>query len=127
MPVVTINGGPTRSTGDTSPWTDGTTAEPAGTTVHLSIGGQHLTATVQLGGAWGVSAAALPDGTYQVVARITDAAQNTGTATRPSPSTAPAGLWTPTPATDRTRPCACSAEASRVSAGTAPASGSPSG
>lgn len=80
LPVVTINGGATRSTGDTSPWTYGTTAEPAGTTVHVTIGGQHLTATVQPGGAWGVSAAALPEKTYKMVAWITDAAQNTGTA-----------------------------------------------
>ncbi|RHW23233.1 DUF3494 domain-containing protein [Nocardioides immobilis] len=62
VPVVTITGGASRSTDDTSPWTYGTTAEQAGTTVHLSIGGQHLTATVEAGGAWGVSAAALPGG-----------------------------------------------------------------
>lgn len=80
VPVVTIDGGATRSTVDTSPWTYGTTAEQAGTTVHLTIGGQHLTAVVQPGGAWGVSASALPPGTYDVVASVTDAAQNTGTA-----------------------------------------------
>ncbi len=80
VPVVTIDGGATRSTVDTSPWTYGTTAEQAGTTVHLTIGGQDLTATVQPGGGWGVSASALPVGTYEVVASITDAAQNTGTA-----------------------------------------------
>ena len=97
VPVVTINGGPTRSTGDTSPWTYGTTAEPAGTTVHLTIGGQHLTATVQPGGAWGVSAAALPDGTYQVVARITDAAQNAGTANQALTINGPGGPGDPDP------------------------------
>ncbi len=80
VPVVTINGGATRSTDDTSPWTYGTTAEQAGTIVHLTIGGQHLTATVESGGTWGVSAQALPEGTYHVVASVTDAAQNTGTA-----------------------------------------------
>lgn len=82
VPVVTIDGGATRSTVDTSPWTYGTTAEQAGTTVHLTIGGQDLTATVQPGGGWGVSASALPVGTYEVVASITDPAQNTGTATQ---------------------------------------------
>jgi hypothetical protein len=82
VPVVTINGGASRSTVDTSPWTYGTTAEQAGTTVHLTVGGQHLTATVGAGGAWGVSAATLPGGTHNVVASVTDAAQNTGTATQ---------------------------------------------
>ncbi|MEP9363329.1 ice-binding family protein [Nocardioides sp. CN2-186] len=82
VPVVTINGGATRSTSDTSPWTYGTTAEKAGTTVEVSIGGQHLTATVQPGGTWGVSAAAVDPGRYKVVASITDAAHNTGSATQ---------------------------------------------
>lgn len=82
VPVVTIDGGATRSTKDTSPWTYGTTAEKAGTVVHVSIGGQALTATVQPGGTWGVSAAALRDGRYKVVASITDAAHNTGSATQ---------------------------------------------
>lgn len=82
VPVVAIKGGATRSTEDRSPWTYGTTAEQAGTTVHLTIGGQHLTADVQPGGTWGVSASELPTGTYEVVASVTDAAQNTGTATQ---------------------------------------------
>ena len=60
LPVLTIDGGATRSAVDTSPWTYGTTAEKAGTTVHLAIGGQALTAIVQPGGTWGVSAAACP-------------------------------------------------------------------
>ncbi|MDP3893054.1 ice-binding family protein, partial [Nocardioides sp.] len=82
VPVVTIDGGAARTTSDTSPWTYGTTAEKAGTTVHVTVGGQHLTATVLSGGTWGVSAATLPTGTHTVVASITDAAQNTGTATQ---------------------------------------------
>jgi hypothetical protein len=82
VPVVTIDGGATRSTTDTSPWTYGTTAEKAGTTVHVSIGGQNLSATVKPGGAWGVSAAALDPGRYKVVASVTDAANNTGTASQ---------------------------------------------
>ena len=40
VPVVTIDGGATSSTTDTSPWIYGTTAEQAGTTVHVAIGGQ---------------------------------------------------------------------------------------
>ncbi|MCW2753901.1 MAG: hypothetical protein JWQ32_1312 [Marmoricola sp.] len=98
VPVVTINGGSTRSTSDTSPWTYGTTAEQAGTTVHLSVGGQSLDATVQPGGTWGVSAQTLASGTYTVVATITDAAGNTGTMTQtlavgppPVPAVTPPG------------------------------------
>jgi hypothetical protein len=79
VPVVAIDGGPTESTEDTSPWIYGTTAEQAGTVVHVSIGGQNLTATVLTGGSWGVSATALPLGPQSVVASITDPAQNTGT------------------------------------------------
>lgn len=82
VPVVTINGGATRSTNDTSPWIYGTTAEQAGTTVHVTVGGQTLTATVLTGGTWGVSATTLPVGPRHVAASITDAAQNTGTATQ---------------------------------------------
>jgi hypothetical protein len=82
VPVLTIDGGQSRSTSDTSPWTYGTTAEQAGTTVHVSLGGQSLTATVQPGGTWGVSAQTLASGTYTVLASITDAAENTGTITQ---------------------------------------------
>ena len=82
VPVVTIDGGPSRATSDTSPWIYGTTAEQAGTIVHVNLGGQSLTATVQPSGTWGVSAEALASGTYTVLASITDAAQNTGTVTQ---------------------------------------------
>ncbi len=81
-PVVTIDGGAARSTDDTSPWIYGTTAEPAGTTVHVTIDDQELTATVLDDGTWGVSAQTVPEDAYDVVASITDAALNTGTATQ---------------------------------------------
>lgn len=81
-PVVTIDGGATRTTKDTSPWTYGTSGEQAGTTVHLAIGGQDLTATVLGDGTWSVSATTLAEGRYHLVASITDAAGNTGTATQ---------------------------------------------
>ncbi len=82
VPVLTIDGGAARSTSDTSPWTYGTTAEKAGTLVHVSVGGQFLTATVQPGGTWGVSAQTLAAGAYPVLASITDAAGNVGTMTQ---------------------------------------------
>ena len=97
VPVVTINGGATRTTNDTSPWTYGTTAEPAGTTVHVNIGGQHRTATVASGGTWGVSASTLPEGSYKVVAYVTDAAQNTGSAIQDLTIGQPAGPNDPEP------------------------------
>jgi hypothetical protein len=81
-PVVTIDGGATRTTKDTSPWTYGTSGEKAGTTVRLAIGGQHLTATVLGDGTWSVSATTLQAGRYHLVASITDDAGNTGTATQ---------------------------------------------
>jgi hypothetical protein len=80
LPVVAIDGGATRSTTDTSPWIEGMTAEQAGTTVHITVGGQNLTATVLAGGTWSVSATTLSAGPHEVVASVTDAAQNTGTA-----------------------------------------------
>jgi hypothetical protein len=77
-----VDGGAARSTVDTSPWIYGTSAEKAGTSVLVRIGGQTLTATVLTGGTWGVSATTLPAGDHQLVAEITDAAQNRGTATQ---------------------------------------------
>ena len=81
-PVLTIDGGASRSTRDSSPWTYGTTGEQAGSTVTVTIGGQHLTAVVLGDGTWGVSAMTLPDGTYHVVASITDAGGNTASRTQ---------------------------------------------
>lgn len=82
VPVLAVDGGAARATVDTSPWIYGTTAEKAGTTVRVKVGGQTLTATVVTGGTWGVSATTLPPGAHQLVAAVTDAAQNTGTATQ---------------------------------------------
>ncbi len=81
-PVVTIDGGASRTTEDTSPWTYGTTGEQAGSTVDVAVGGQDLTTTVAGDGTWGVSAQTLSKGTYQVTASITDAGGNTGSATQ---------------------------------------------
>ena len=82
VPVVALDGGAARSTVDTSPWIYGTTAEKAGTAVLVTIGGQTLHAIVLTGGTWGVSATTLSPGARPLVASITDAAQNTGTATQ---------------------------------------------
>ncbi len=82
VPVLGVDGGAARSTVDTSPWVYGTTAEKAGTSVLVRIGGQTLTASVLTGGTWGVSATTLPEGAHQLVAEVTDAAGNRGTATQ---------------------------------------------
>jgi hypothetical protein len=81
-PVITIDGGASRSSQDTSPWTYGTTGEKAGSTVKVTVGGQHLTAGVLSDGTWGVSAQTMEKGAYTLVASITDAGGNTGSATQ---------------------------------------------
>ena len=82
IPVVALDGGAALSTDDTSPWIYGTSAEQAGTTVHVNVGGQSITASVVSGGTWGVSAQAMSIGSHPLVASVTDAAGNTGTATQ---------------------------------------------
>jgi hypothetical protein len=82
LPVVTIAGGPTRSTNDATPAISGTTNAAAGATITVTVAGQTLSALVLAGGAWNVTAATLVDGTRDVVASLTDAAGNTGSATQ---------------------------------------------
>lgn len=79
-PVVTIDGGAARSTKDTTPTISGTTDEPAGGTVTVTVDGQTLTTTVGNGGSWAVSATALASGPHALTASITDPSQNVGTA-----------------------------------------------
>ncbi len=80
-PVVTIDGGATVATNDTTPTISGTTDAPAGTAVTVTIGGQTLSGTVGDGGVWSVTAATLPEGSYPVQASVT-VATKTGTATQ---------------------------------------------
>ncbi|WP_111765149.1 Ig-like domain-containing protein [Nakamurella deserti] len=77
-PVVTITGGDTVWTADTTPTVTGTTDAPAGTTVTVTVGGQTLSTTVAAGGAWSVTPTALGEGSYPVVASVTVAGK-TGT------------------------------------------------
>ena len=69
--------------------------------MQVEVGGQSLTAIVHPGGAWGVSAQDLPAGRHTVVASITDAALNTGTAHQTldigPTGTTPTPTPTPTP------------------------------
>lgn len=62
----------------------GTTTNAEGATIRVNVGATSLTTTVGANGAWSVSVpaaalAALPDGTAQVTATLTNAAGNTGT------------------------------------------------
>ena len=81
-PAITITGGSARATNDNTPDIAGTTDAAAGSSVTVTVGGQTLTAIVQAGGGWSVTAAALSDATYTVVARVSDAAGNTRSASQ---------------------------------------------
>ncbi len=81
-PLVTIDGGASRPTNDPTPTISGTTDEPVGRTVTVTVNTQTLTTPVVAGGLWQVTAAALAAGTYPVTASVTDLALNTGTATQ---------------------------------------------
>ena len=82
-PTVTIVGGSSRSTADTTPAISGSSLGAAlGASVTISVAGQVLSTTVGAGGAWTKTAATIANGVTVVVVTITDAAGNTGTATQ---------------------------------------------
>jgi hypothetical protein len=69
-------------TNDRTPTLTGTSDEPVGSIVSLSISGQSFTTIVMTGGTFSVAVpAALADGDYMVTASVVDAAGNTGTDT----------------------------------------------
>ena len=74
-PTVTIAGGTTAYTTDTTPTISGTTDVEAPGVVTVTVNGQTLTATPS-DGAWSVTSAILANGTYPVVASVTDGAGN---------------------------------------------------
>jgi hypothetical protein len=80
-PVVTIIGGATGITNDSTPTISGTTNVPALGVVSVTVAGQSLTA-IPANGAWSVTSAILANGTYPVAASVTDGAGNTGSATQ---------------------------------------------
>ncbi|MEJ7891490.1 MAG: Ig-like domain-containing protein [Solirubrobacteraceae bacterium] len=80
-PVVTIAGGATAVTTDTTPAISGTTDVEAPGVVTVRINGQTLTATPS-GGAWSVTSPILANGTYPVSASVTDGAGNGGSASQ---------------------------------------------
>ena len=80
-PVVTIAGGATAYTTDTTPTITGTTDVEAPAVVTVTINGQALTATPSAG-AWTITSAILANATYPVVASVVDGAGNPGSATQ---------------------------------------------
>ena len=80
-PVVTIAGGATEITTDTTPTISGTTDVEAPGVVTVTVAGQTLTAT-PADGAWSMTSAILANGTYTVGASTRDGAGNGGSATQ---------------------------------------------
>jgi hypothetical protein len=82
-PTVTIVGAPTILTNASSGTFTGTSTEPAGTVVTVTVNGVTQTTTVQPDGTYSVPWPPLPsDGAYPVTVSITDALGNTSTATQ---------------------------------------------
>ena len=79
-PIIAIDGAATKTTNNPTPAITGTTDQPAGSTVTVTVAGQTLTTTVQTGGTWTVTPTTIADGTYPVTASTTDTAGNTATA-----------------------------------------------
>ncbi|WP_105036382.1 beta strand repeat-containing protein, partial [Cryobacterium aureum] len=71
-PTVAVTVAPTGRTRDTTPTLSGTTDAPIGATVSVTVAGQVLTATVQVGGIWTVEPAALADGNVDLVVTAED-------------------------------------------------------
>ncbi|MHB8694176.1 MAG: ice-binding family protein [Solirubrobacteraceae bacterium] len=80
-PVVTITGAASAYTANTTPTISGTTDVAAPGVVTVTMAGQTLTSTPSHG-AWSVTSPMLPNGTYAVLASVTDGAGNPGSATQ---------------------------------------------
>jgi hypothetical protein len=81
-PTVAVDGGASAVTKNATPTITGTTNAATGSPVIVTIDGQTLPSTVQSGGVWSVTAAAILAGTYEVLARVKDATGNYGRATQ---------------------------------------------
>jgi len=80
-PAVTIAGGATATTTNTTPTISGTTDVEAPGVVTVTVNGQTLTDTPS-DGTWSVDSAILANATYPIVASVTDGAGNPGSATQ---------------------------------------------
>ena len=82
---MTIDGGETAYTTDTSPTITGSTTERAPSTVTVEVNGETLSATPDADGLWSATPVGLLDNdTYQIVASVVDGAGNIGSSPRTS-------------------------------------------
>jgi hypothetical protein len=81
-PTVAIDAGSPRTSNAAAPIVSGTSSAASGQTVTITLSGLTLTAAVSSTGTWAATGAAIPAGTYSVLARVRDAAGNAATATR---------------------------------------------
>ncbi|MEP7203949.1 MAG: Ig-like domain-containing protein [Ilumatobacteraceae bacterium] len=82
LPVVSIVGGASVVTNDTTPTLSGSTDVIAGSLVTVTIAGQTLTGLVQGGGGWNVTPTTLASGATTVNVLVHDEAGNPGSATQ---------------------------------------------
>ncbi|MEO7371310.1 MAG: Ig-like domain-containing protein, partial [Ilumatobacteraceae bacterium] len=82
IPLVTIDGGPMSSTNDSTPQIAGDSTAAIGSDVVVTVAGQTLHATVQPGGSWNVTAAAIANSTVTVGVTVTDLDGNIGSTTQ---------------------------------------------
>lgn len=75
-PVVTIDGGATVITKDTTPTITGTSNAPSASPIVVTAAGQTLDTIVSGTGTWAVTLSPLSAGSYNVVVRVRDAAGN---------------------------------------------------
>ena len=80
-PKITINGGPTTATNNTTPTISGTTDAP-GSTLTLTIDSQNHTTETQPDGTWAITTNLLSEGPYALTASTTNTAGHTGTTTQ---------------------------------------------
>ena len=69
-PTITIDGGSAATTKDTTPTITGVSSAAESSDVDVAIDGQNLSTTVTSEGSWTVTAAELPAGRYEIVARV---------------------------------------------------------
>ena len=81
-PQIDLDGGVSIVTNDNRPTISGTSDAAVDSVVRVTVGSQNLRGLVHPGGVWNVRPAALADGTYAVVAAVTDPAGNESTDTQ---------------------------------------------
>jgi hypothetical protein len=80
-PGITITGGATAASANLDPTIAGTSDAAPGTTVTVLVAGPTMTTLVQTSGSWNATpSAAVGDGTWPVLATVTDPAGNVGSA-----------------------------------------------